>query len=142
MDTLPAHAFKTYGLSAPVRTHKRPASCDEAGCEAMANGWITRVDESTELGARQAGYIRSAAGRAFREARTPEGLTAFTFSPGQRCFGTHYVPLDRPPLFYVRDGDRRGDPGGGRSTAVRSAQDWLDDFATNQDRIKTIRERG
>jgi hypothetical protein len=142
MSELPAHAFKTYGLSAPVRTHKRVASCEEFECRALTNGWVTRVDETTDLGARQASYIRQRAGRSFRETRTPEGLTEFTFAPGQRCFGVHYVSLDRPPLLYVRDGDRRGDPGGGRSVVVRSARDWLDDFATHQDQIRSARERG
>lgn len=134
---LPAHQYKTYTIVSPISTHFRDGSCDEAGCLAQRNGWKTVVDESTELGQRQAHYIRKQSGRRFTEERTPEGLTAFTFVAGQRCFTTHKVPLDRPEFYLVRGGDWRGNPRGERRQ--HSGPDaWVNDFGEHQDRIARV----
>ncbi len=138
---MPVTAYTTYQIVTPLSTHFRPATCDEVGCEAQANGWMTRVDERTELGQRQAHYIRSKAGRAFREERDPAGLTAFTFPPGQRCFQRHRVRLDRPERFLRRDGDWRGNPTG-RVVQHTSPAHWQEDFAEHQDRIADQIARG
>src|SRR5258708_39959331 len=55
---LPAAAMKTYQISAPLATHWRPATCEEAECLAYLHGGQTSCDESTELGQRQVAYIR------------------------------------------------------------------------------------
>jgi hypothetical protein len=136
----PVAAYKTYSLSAPPSTHRRPARCDEAGCDAYQRGWITRCDEVTELGERQAHYIRKLSGRRYTEQRTSVGLTIFTFEAGQQCFDTHTVPLDREPIYVVRDGDWRGNPSGRRR--VLRAEDWLDDFGNHQLHVAERAARG
>ncbi|WP_084965255.1 hypothetical protein [Thermoactinospora rubra] len=139
---LPAAAFKTYQVAAPLPTHWRPATCEEAGCPAYEYGWRTLVDETSELGRRQAHYIRRQSGRKFVEDRDAEGLTVFMFAPGQTCFQPHQVPLEREPLYLVRGGDWRGDPLGGQPYQHRRAEDWVEDFAEHQDRIARQIERG
>jgi hypothetical protein len=136
----PPGAYKTYALAAPAATHRRPTTCEEIDCEAYQYGWITRVDEVTELGAAQAYYIRRECGRRYTEQRTPVGLTVFQFEAGQRCFAVHTMPLEREPIYSVRDGDWRANPSGARR--VLSAQDWLDDFGDHQQRIAQRHARG
>lgn len=118
-----------YGLVAPVATHFRPSTCEEAGCEAHARGWVTRVDTSTELGRRQAAYIRSRCGRRFVERRYNATMIEFHFEAGQKCFATHQLRLDREPDYRID------------SRPVTSGQ-WVDDFATNQQRLKELIDRG
>lgn len=138
---LPASAMKTYAIDAPRDTHWRPATCAEVGCSHLEHGWKSIVDESTELGARQAWYIRTQSGRSFVETRDASGLTTFTFAPGQRCFTAHKVRTGRPELFVVRGGDWRGNPRG--TTRVHaSPEDWVDDFATHQDKLATRLAQG
>lgn len=132
---LPVAAMKTYEISAPVATHFRAASCAEVDCRHYLNGWQTMVDESSDLGQRQAYYIRKLAGRAFTEERNEGGLTIFTFEAGQTCFrvGDHRVSLGRPEIFRVWRGDWRGQ----LESAYRHTRpaDWVDDFAEHQDRL-------
>ncbi|MGE5828654.1 MAG: hypothetical protein ACM30G_09870 [Micromonosporaceae bacterium] len=130
----PVHAYKTYQIVSPVSTHYRDGDCDEAGCLAQAHGWRTVVDETTELGRRQAHYIRTASGRRFTEERGP--LTTFTFEPGQRCFATHKVPLERPELYVVRAGDHRGNPTG--EVRRHSPDSWVNDFGEHQDKLARV----
>lgn len=131
----PVQAYKTYEIASPVSTHFRDGTCEEAGCLAHQHGWQTSVDESTDLGQRQAHYIRTLSGRRFTERRTELGLTAFTFEAGQRCFATHKVPLERPEFYIVRDGDWRqlGAP------RLHSGPDaWVNDFGDHLDRIARL----
>lgn len=131
---MPAAAYKTYAIVAPRSTHWVAATCAEAECAHHLYGWQSVIDETSELGQRQAYYIRKVSGRAYREERRPDGLTTFTFEAGQPCFNAakHRRRLDRPELYIVRDGDHRGNP---RGTAPRQhvrAQDWVEDFAEHQ----------
>jgi hypothetical protein len=138
---MPVTAYKTYQVAAPLATHYRTARCEEVDCGQQANGWASPIDESTDLGKQQAWYIRNQSGRRYRENRNLlPGLTVFEFEPGQQCFAEHHVPLDRPALYVVRDGDWRGNPTG--RTARRRPDDWVDDFATHQDKLKTELEKG
>lgn len=132
---LPVQAYKTYEIRSPIATHFRTGTCDEVGCLAQRNGWRTKVDEMTDLGQRQAHYIRRQSGRKFTEDR--EGVTVFTFPAGQQCFTTHKVPLERPELYIVRGGDWRGNPTRDvyRHTSPGS---WVDDMAEHQDRIARV----
>jgi len=130
---LPVTAYKTYTIASPLLTHFREGTCEEAGCLAHQHGWTTSIDESTELGRRQAHYIRKVSGRSFTEQRI-EGLTAFSFPAGQRCFATHKVSLERPEIYLVRGGDWRANPTGERRIHTR-AELWVEDFADHQDRI-------
>jgi len=134
-----AYAYKTYSVAAPVATHRRVATCAEVSCRQHEHGWTTVVDERTELGQRQAHYIRTLSGRQYREERNVGGGTTFAFPANQRCFRQHTVPLEREPLYIVRGGDWRGgiDP-----MQHDNAENWVDDFATHQDRIATAIQRG
>jgi hypothetical protein len=131
---LPADAYKTYAIVAPKSTHFVPATCEQVDCAHYLHGWQSVIDETTELGQRQAHYIRKESGRAFRERRREDGLTVFFFEAGQPCFDAqrHQRRLDRPELYIVRDGDHRGNP---RGTAQRQhvrPADWVEDFAEHQ----------
>jgi len=139
----PVTAFKTYALSLPKQTHYRKATCQEVECEAYANGWITKIDVTTDLGQRQARYIHDRSGRTFTVTGTGTDapIREFTFPSGQQCFTDHQVPLERDPLFIVRDGDWRGNPTG-RRMQHRNAQDWIDDFGEHQQNIADAKGKG
>lgn len=139
---LPAQVYKTYQIVQPLATHFRPATCEEAGCGAYERGWRTAVDETTELGQRQAHYIRRLSGRRFVEERHPEGMTAFVFEPGQRCFAQHQVPLEREPWYFVRGGDWRGNPLRIPPYQHTRGEHWVEDFAEHQARLNEAIERG
>jgi len=139
---MPVTAYKTYRILAPVSSHFRPGTCAEADCPHYLSGWQSRIDESTELGQRQAHYIRRESGRRFTEHRDEAGLTVFGFEAGQKCFGgQHQVRLDRPELYVVQDGDWRGNPTG-RVRRHANATDWVDDFGEHQNGLAAQMERG
>lgn len=134
--------YKTYAVVSPMSTHTRKARCAEVGCEAYAKGWRTTLDLSTDLGKRQARYIRNGSGRRFTDSSTPGSpLLVLDFAAGQQCFAEHRVSLHRPPLYQIRGGDHRGNPRGA-PTVTRSEADWVDDFGTHQQRLREARERG
>jgi hypothetical protein len=136
-------SFKTYQLLAPRATHHRPATCQETGCKALQYGWKTVVDESAALGQAQAHYIRRESGRKFREDRElVKGLTIFVFDAGQTCFNQHTAPLERDPMFIVKDGDYRGNPRGTRPRVHKRAADWVEDFAEHQSGLANELEKG
>lgn len=139
---MPAQAYKTYELRAPVASHFRPATCAEVDCPAHLHGWRTVIDETSPLGQFQASYIRKESGRAHVEHRDDAGMTVFTFEPGQRCFasGDHRLTLEREPICLVRGGDWRADTGLMRRHV--HPEDWVDDFATHQDRIADQIQKG
>lgn len=152
---LPVTALKTYQIAAPLDSHWRQASCDEVACRAWTEGWQTVVDESTDLGRQQAGYIRRECvrdgngttnpqgRRRYRESRNEAALTVFEFPPGQQCFASHEhrVRVDRQELYVVRDGDWRGNPTGRRRQHARP-EEWVEDFAGHQDQLAAAQERG
>jgi hypothetical protein len=138
----PVTAFKTYALSLPKQTHYRKATCQEVDCEAYANGWVTKIDVTTDLGQRQARYIKDHSGRTYQDvSRIDLPIREFVFPPGQQCFADHQVPLERDPIFIVRDGDWRGNPTGRRMQHSK-AQDWIDDFGEHQQNIADAKEKG
>ena len=139
---LPVGAYRTFSVRSPISTHTRIASCLEVDCPAMERGWVTTVDESTLLGQRQAHYIRNASARHYTESRTAGGRVAFTFPPGQKCFQEHRVSLERPEIFTARPGDWRIRPARHDIYVHKRADDWLDEFATNQDKLATIINKG
>lgn len=132
----PARFYQTFAIKVP-RRHQRVASCEEVGCAAREHGWETTADEATELGQRQAHYIRAESRRRFDEHRNGAGLTVFRFVPGQTCFNEHRVQ-DGPETYLVREGDWRG---GNLLRQHVSPSDWVEDFAGHQDKINTIRKR-
>lgn len=133
----PVGAYQTYSITSPTDATVK-AACEQVGCEAWLHGWESTIDESTELGQRQAAYIRQQSGRTFKEQRTDAGLTVFRFDSRQRCFAEHRT---RPELYVVRDGDWRGNPTGRRRQHA-SAADWVEDFGEHQQRIADQVEKG
>ena len=133
-------AFKTYVVGRPTATHFRPATCAEVDCERRARGWRTAVDLSTELGRKQARYIKNHSGRTFTHTQAGT-IVALTFPPGQDCFEQHRVPLEREPLFVVRQGDRRGNPRGIAPIKLTPVA-WRDDFGEHQEALADAHRRG
>ncbi len=135
----PVSAYKSYVISAPIQTHFRSGTCEEADCPQLAAGWVTYVDESTDLGERQAFYIRRKSGRVFTEDRHEDGRTGFIFSAGQECFYDHQIRLEREPVFAVRGGDWRGNPR--REFRVHdSPGNWVEDFGVHQETLKRAQD--
>ena len=131
------HQYQTYVVRAG-QDQAIVTACKDAGCQAWARGWETKVDERTTLGQAQAAYIRTKSGRTFTEKKTAEGLTVFRFEAFQRCFQEHHT---KPDVFYRRHGDWRGNPSGQRVVHSRP-EDWTEDFMGHQDRINTLIKKG
>lgn len=127
-------AYKTYEILAPLPTHFRAATCQEIECAGYVNGWRTTVLPGTPEHAQ----VLALKGRySFTgPVRNEDGTDTFTFPAGQQCFrrSQHRVPLEREPLYVVRD-ERAAAP-----VRRHRAVNWVDDFATHQqmiaDRIK------
>jgi hypothetical protein len=133
---MPAQAYKTFSIASPGR----PATCEETGCDHFLNGWVTAIDESTELGAKQAGYIRQDRSRRCQEQRTQDGVTEFTYGPGQQCFTRHSLPWEGRERFAERGGDFRGNPRGDKYE--HNADTWVDSFANHQQKLADRLEQG
>jgi hypothetical protein len=138
----PQH-YQTFSMRAPLATHWRPASCEEYECADYLKGFVLTVDLNTELGQRQAYYVRHDTSRRMHEQDVGAGLRKFVYGPGNTCFkyNEHRVPIGKPPLLLVVGGDWRGNP---RNFVRRHAskEDWIDDFANHQDKLATIAKRG
>lgn len=139
---LPAKAYTTFQVVAPKSTHTRPASCEEVECEQYARGWKMVIDLNTDLGQKQAHYIKYDSGRSYRVADQRDGLVTLEFRSGQPCFQEHRVRNDLPEKFLVKGGDHRGNPLGTKTRVHTKAEHWVEEFAANQDRLKTAIERG
>jgi hypothetical protein len=136
---LPTHAFHTYSILAPYTTHFRKATCDEAGCEAYRNGWnyhIESLDASLY-------YAATHAGKKYHVVKMGENDSYLVFDPGQPCFAedSHTVRIDRPEIFVAGRGDSRSYIPQ-RAVRYDRYDQWVDDFATNLDSIRTRLERG
>jgi hypothetical protein len=138
---LPAGAMKTFQILQPLHSHFRQTTCAEADCVDRARGWTSLIDVGTDLGRQQANYIRLRSGRAFTATEVGT-LVTFVFPPGQDCFTTHQVPLERPQIFVVRDGDWRGNPRRTEPRRHATGADWVDDFANHQGRLADAAGRG
>lgn len=142
---LPASAYRTFQITSPLSTHWRPATCEEAECEQHARGWKSAIDESSELGQKQAWYIRKQSGRKFTESGDEQpGLTVFTFEAGQACFaaGQHKVPLGRPEHYLVKGGDWRGNPTGALPRRHSKPEFWVEEMQEGFDKLRSAQERG
>lgn len=135
-------AMQTFQIVAPTRTHTREATCEEVECGAYLRGWRMQIDLNTELGQRQARYIKHSSGRSYTVESQREGLVTLLFQPSQPCFATHRVKLEREPLYRVKGGDYRGNPLGTPTRVHTKPEHWVEEFAENQDRLKTQIERG
>jgi hypothetical protein len=139
---MPVQSYRTFEIRSPLGSHWTDATCADVDCEHYVHGWTSVVDESTDLGQQQAHYIRHDTSRRHAEERRPDGLTAFAFEAGQRCFAAskHRKPTGRPEVYLSRGGDWRGTTSGPLTHSGPDA--WLDEFQTNQDKLKTRIDRG
>lgn len=135
---MPVDSYQTYQAVRPVKTHTRPASCREVDCSAYLQGWESIIDVSTDLGRRQANYIRLRSGRHFTA--HPDGSRVrFRFAAGQRCFAEHRIDIDKPTIFLKRGGDWRATT---FASVQMRAEDWVDDFANHQIQLAETIEKG
>lgn len=135
----PEH-YKTYRLFAPIKTHRRPASCAEVDCPKRAQGFKATFDVSTVAGLNNAKAVeRSGRRRTFTRAGS---LVTYVFPAGQDCFDRHTVSLEREPLYIVQGGDHRGNPRSIPRVTHSRADDWVDDFANHQIEIAERIQKG
>lgn len=138
----PAKAMQTFQVVSPTSTHTREATCEEVECAQYARGWKMKIDLGTELGQRQAHYIKYQSGRSFTRESLGDGLVELTFGASQPCFQEHRVSVGRPEIYRVKGGDSRGNPLRTPMRTHKKPEFWVEEFAENQDRLKTQIERG
>lgn len=164
MPRLPVWAVKTYSVLSPLRTHFRPATCEEIDCPHYLKGWRSAYDardQTSRGGAFRIWYVREQSGRRFVELgsgrweiqTTVDGaqirklilgdgpLTVFEFAPGQMCFeaATHRITLERDPIFVVQPGDWRGHDG---PPVQMNNADWADSHQTIWAKVAETRAQG
>lgn len=132
-------SYKTFQIAAPLSTHWRPATCQEAGCAQYANGWQVRVEGLIPEDL----YLAEHCGRNYRKVSPAPGETWLVYEAGQPCFrsGSHRVRVDREERFVVSGGDWRGNPRQERREHLNAA-DWQEDMAGHLDQLHTAIERG
>lgn len=139
---LPVGAMKSYEIKAPLATHWSVTTCADVDCDAHRLGWQTLIDEKTNLGQRQAALIRrNEKRRKFTESRNEAGLTVFAYEAGQQCFAEHRARNMRPERFVERGGDHRGNPRREHRLHTRP-EFWVESFQANQDKLRTVIDRG
>lgn len=136
----PTHLMRTFQIDQPLDSHYRRATCKEVECTAHANGWVMGFDLTDAGQVASARWIRDHSGRKFT-AQLTEGRVVLTFAAGQTCFAKHRVPLGREPFYVVRGGDFRGNPERYRVRHA-NADDFVDQWENDLDKINTARERG
>lgn len=134
--------YKTFQVVAPISTHTEVISCEQAECPQYARGWKMTIDLNTDLGQKQAHYIKNLAGRSYKKLSAVNGLVELEFAANQPCFGEHRVRIDRPEIYRVKGGDFRGNPLRTPTRTHKRPEFWLEEFQANQDRLKTAEERG
>lgn len=139
---MPVHAMQTFQIVAPKSTHTVRVSCEEAECRAYANGWRMTIDLGTDLGLKQAHYIKHLSGRSYRKVGVNGSLVELEFASGQPCFAEHRVRNELPEVFRVKGGDHRGNPLKTPTRVHKRPEFWVEEFAEHQDRLKTQIERG
>lgn len=133
---LPPSAFKTYQVTQlPDRSVR--SACQDVDCKFWRLGWEMRVDESADIGAARASYIRWQSGRTFTERKDVDGVTVFRFESGQRCFAEHYT---HPELYLVRGGDAARL--GALIRRHADSADLIEDMNEHFDAVRADRARG
>jgi len=134
----PVNAYETFSLRQRPAPRARRASCEEAGCAWWPAGFELRVDETTDLGQRQAAYLRADTSRPKPVERPAAGLTLFQYPPGTRCHGEHWIETET--LYLVRGGDWRGQTSPTRQHT--RPEHWVEELGENQQRILDAQARG
>lgn len=138
---LPVQAVKTYQVMAPEVSHWRTATCAEVECPAYMQGWRVRLATLTPAQR----YAIETSGRRYSLLDLGEGQQWWTFPAGQRCFRSseHRLPVGRPTLYVVRDGDPwRGNPRGTPPRIHTDPKYWAEDFANHQQLLYERWKRG
>ena len=112
-----------FGLHYPKDTHWRRANCREVDCPRYLKGWVTTVPSDSS----QAIFIRNDRERHCTEEKVADGLIAFRFEAGQRCFssGDHYKKLERGG--WLTKGIGRGNSYQIERAAM-DVDEWIEDF--------------
>lgn len=139
---LGAQAYQTFQVVSPVSTHTRPGTCEDVQCGAYLRGWRLTLDLGTPLGVQQAQYIKHQSGRSFKVVSQKDGLVELEFAANQPCFTDHRIPLDRPEIYRVKGGDKRGNPTGAPVRVHDRPEHWVEEFAENQDRLARLHQKG
>lgn len=137
--SLPPQHMQTFQILAPADTHFRKATCIEVDCPRYLEGWHLRVEGLPP----ELLHDAKNSGRKWTQLDVAPGETWLVFEAGQPCFraAEHRLRLDKPELFVVRGGDHRGNPRDEVRQHVR-ADDWVDDFATNQQKLVDLQQKG
>ena len=114
--------------------HFMAADCKETGCPHYEFGWTTTIDEQTDLGRKQARYIRKEAKRKYTEQNNAVGLTLFYFESGQKCFTAHKVQTGEAPIKLVTKADGR--------MVRQEAQRWFGEANEEVYRFQKQRKEG
>lgn len=138
-----AQHYQTFQITSPISTHTKVVQCGEdVDCAAYRNGWRMKVDLGTDLGQKQAYYIKHHSGRKYKVVGQRDGLVELEFAANQPCFAEHRVRIDRPEIYRVKGGDFRGNPLKTVTRVHKKPEFWVEEFAENQDRINRVIEKG
>ncbi len=146
--------LRTYGIQREVLKDTRPATCEEAECEAFAGGFKIVCDLSTERGRAQAAYITDRMNqgepahlkRAFVKLTDTPGTLTFVFPPETRCFVQHRVRNGRPAAFVRHNGGSMLTRTGRTITdlsgrCVMRPVDWVESLHEDLDPVLEARKR-
>ena len=138
-----AEHYQTFQVTSPISTHTKVVQCGEdLDCEQYKRGWRMKLDLGSDLGQKQAYYIKHHSGRSYKVVDQKDGLVTLEFAANQPCFREHRVPIDRPEIYRVKGGDFRGNPLRSPTRVHKKPEFWVEEFAEHQDKIKTAIEKG
>lgn len=125
---LPLDHYRLRQRRAP---RSRKATCDEVQCWPYVHGFELPIDEQTDLGQRQAHYLRTDRSRPRPAEQRQAGLTLFRYPPGTPCFAQdspeHWVAVDQ---FFIARGQHT------------RPELWVEQFTENQQAIADRIARG
>jgi len=138
---MPAHAYTSYTLAAPLASHWRTATCEEVQCERYLNGWQIRKEG---LDAQLLHLATHSPQRPYREVQVAPGETWLIYQPGLPCFeaSNHRIRVEREAFYYRWPGDHRGLLPGERVYQHQRPDFWVEDFQEHQDKIITAINQG
>lgn len=142
----PMHRMRTFELAQPFATHYRVATCAEVECRGYREDMTVTFDLTNAQHVADANWLRNHSGLRYTYTMLDnDRKVQFVIPHGQTCLASrlrpHRVPLERDPFMIVRGGDFRGNPTGERRTHT-SPESFVDEWATDLDKLNTVRERG
>lgn len=145
MDLEPQHV-RSWSVRAPLSTHWKPATCAEFECDEYMYGFSITLLRDHEKFEAQYHYITHDRSRRYSMQQPDANRVVFVYGPGNAGMGLahaqHKVPIGRPPLLLVADGDWRGNPRGTPARRHVRVEDWIDDSANHLDKIRTAYQKG